>query len=239
MKEPAVATRENFNTANYTEEQLEQLKLEDAVRIHENTKVELEVYARQNDRPLVKPFMLVVAQNTDHANKLVAEIKKDSFFEGRYKDRVITVHSNQRGEEADETVERLLAVENPNEPTEIVVHVNMLKEGWDVTNLYTIVPLRAANSKTLVEQSIGRGLRLPYGKRVGVSAVDRLTIVAHDKFQKIIDQANSPDSIIRTGVVIGRDISVERKEVVVVQPKTHNLIVLSALPDASAFPSGL
>ena len=42
-------------------------------------------------------------------------------------------------------------------PTEIVIHVNMLKEGWDVTNLYTIVPLRAANSRTLVEQSIGRG----------------------------------------------------------------------------------
>jgi len=51
-------------------------------------------------------------------------------------------------------------VEDPNNPTEIVVHVNMLKEGWDVTNLYTIVPLRAANSRTLVEQSIGRGLRL-------------------------------------------------------------------------------
>jgi type III restriction enzyme len=37
----------------------------------------------------------------------------------------------------------------------------MLKEGWDVTNLYTIVPLRTADSRTLVEQSIGRGLRLP------------------------------------------------------------------------------
>jgi len=54
----------------------------------------------------------------------------------------------------------LLTVENKDNPTEIVIHVNMLKEGWDVTNLYTIVPLRAANSKTLVEQSIGRGLRL-------------------------------------------------------------------------------
>jgi type III restriction enzyme len=51
----------------------------------------------------------------------------------------------------------LLSVERPDEPTEIVVHVNMLKEGWDVTNLYTIVPLRTADSRTLVEQSIGRG----------------------------------------------------------------------------------
>ena len=78
----------------------------------------------------------------------------------------------------------------------------MLKEGWDVTNLYTIVPLRAANARTLVEQSIGRGLRLPYGKRTGVAAVDRLTIVAHDKFQEIIDEANRADSPIRLKQVI-------------------------------------
>jgi type III restriction enzyme len=218
VKEPVVATRENFDARNYTAEQLEELKLKDGVRIHEATKVELEVYARQNDRALVKPFMLVVAQDTDHANSLVATIKDDAFFEGRYKDRVITVHSNQRGEEKDETVEKLLSVENPQEPTEIVVHVNMLKEGWDVTNLYTIVPLRAANSRTLVEQSIGRGLRLPYGKRVGVNAVDRLTIVAHDKFQEIIDEANNPNSIIKKGVIIGRDVAAERKETVVIEP---------------------
>ncbi|MHB1142249.1 MAG: DEAD/DEAH box helicase [Sulfuricaulis sp.] len=218
VKEPAVATRENFNADNYSAEQLERLKLEDGVRIHESVKVELEVYARQNDKPLVKPFMLVVAQDTDHANDLVAVIKNDRFFEGRYKDKVITVHSKQKGEEADETVAKLLSVENPTEPTEIVVHVNMLKEGWDVTNLYTIVPLRAGRSRTLVEQSIGRGLRLPYGKRVGVPAVDRLTIVAHDMFQAIIDEANNPNSIIRTGVVIGRDIPLEGKQTVVVQP---------------------
>ncbi|MEZ4615379.1 MAG: hypothetical protein R2867_07680 [Caldilineaceae bacterium] len=50
-------------------------------------------------------------------------------------------------------MKKLLSVEDRHNPVEIVVHVNMLKEGWDVTNLYTIVPLRTANSKTLVEQS--------------------------------------------------------------------------------------
>lgn len=214
VKEPAVATRENFVAANYTPEQLEKLKLEDGVRIHENTKLELELYGRERDLPVVKPFMLIVAEDTTHAESLLRTIQDDKFFDGRYKDRVITVHSNKRGEEADETVERLLKVESPAEPTEIVIHVNMLKEGWDVTNLYTIVPLRAANSKTLVEQSIGRGLRLPYGKRVGVPAVDRLTIVAHDKFQAIIDEANNPGSIIRTGVVIGKDIPLGKKLVI-------------------------
>jgi type III restriction enzyme len=57
-----------------------------------------------------------------------------------------------------------------------------------------------------VEQSIGRGLRLPYGKRVDIPDVDRLTIVSHDKFQEIIDHVNDPNSIIRTGVIIGKDI---------------------------------
>jgi type III restriction enzyme len=217
VKEPAVATRQNFKPADYDEKGLETLKLEDGVRIHEHTKVQLEIYARQNDKKIVKPFMLVVAQDTVHANALVETIGSDSFFEGRYKGRVITVHSNQSGEERDETVQQLLSVEDPNNPTEIVVHVNMLKEGWDVTNLYTIVPLRAANSRTLVEQSIGRGLRLPYGKRTGVADVDRLTIVSHDKFQEIVDDANRPDSIIRTGIVIGRDIPDIRAKVVVVE----------------------
>jgi type III restriction enzyme len=206
VKEPAVATRENFRAENYDEAGLETIKLQDGIRVHEHTKVQLDIYARETGRPLVKPFMLVVAKDTTHAEDLLKKIEDAGFFEGRYKGRVITVHSNQSGEEKDETVQQLLSVEDPANVTEIVIHVNMLKEGWDVTNLYTIVPLRAANSKTLVEQSIGRGLRLPYGKRTGVADVDRLTIVSHDRFQEIVDHANDPNSIIRTGVVIGRDI---------------------------------
>lgn len=218
VKQPAVATRENFNPASYSPEELERIKLEDGVRVHESAKVELETFALENDAKRVKPFMLVIARDTEHAGALQAMIERDDFFEGRYKGRVITVHSKQGAEEKDETVARLLAVENPDESTEIVVHVNMLKEGWDVTNLYTIVPLRAANARTLVEQSIGRGLRLPYGRRTGVKAVDRLTIVAHDKFQEIVDEANRPESSIRMEtVIIGRDVS-DRPQATVVIP---------------------
>lgn len=206
VKEPAVATRENFDPKAYTPEGLEKVKLEDGVIIHEDTKAHLEAYAHSNNEERVKPFMLVVAIDTEHANSLQQLIEGEEFFEGRYKGKVIQVHSKQSGQEKDEIVEQLLTVEDPDNPVEIVIHVNMLKEGWDVTNLYTIVPLRAANSKTLVEQSIGRGLRLPYGKRVGVPEVDRLTIVSHDRFQEIVDHANDPNSIIRTGIVIGRDI---------------------------------
>jgi type III restriction enzyme len=129
-------------------------------------------------------------------------VESAAFYEGRYAQKVIQVDSSRTGAEEEEMIAKLLAVESVDEPTEIVIHVNMLKEGWDVTNLYTIVPLRAANARTLIEQSIGRGLRLPYGKRTGVAAVDRLNIVAHDKFQEIIDEANRGDSPIRLKQVI-------------------------------------
>lgn len=202
VKEPAVVTRKDFSPQGMSAEAIEQLKLEDGVRMHEQTKVLLETYAREASVDIVKPFVLVIARDVTHAKSLVELIKSDDFFEGRYKDKVIQVDSSKTGAEEDEMVERLLKVEHNEEPTEIVIHVNMLKEGWDVTNLYTIVPLRAANARILIEQSIGRGLRLPYGKRTGVPAVDRLSIIAHDKFQEIIDEAGKPGSMIKMQQVI-------------------------------------
>lgn len=199
VKEPAVVTQKNFDPSKFKtpekKQQLETIKLMDGIRLHEATKVELTTYAHENDVNLVKPFMLVIARDTTHAAELYEKLEE--VYEGKYKGKVIQVDSSQTGAAEEEMISRLLAVESMNEPTEIVIHVNMLKEGWDVTNLYTIVPLRAANARTLIEQSIGRGLRLPYGKRTYVEAVDRLSIVAHDKFQEIVDAANDPNNPLR------------------------------------------
>jgi len=216
VKEPAVVTRKNFNAAGMSPEEIERIKLEDGVRLHESVKVELETYARETDNKIIKPFLLVIARDTTHASALLALIASHGFFEGRYKDKVIQVDSSRSGAEEEEMIARLLKVEHTDEPTEIVIHVNMLKEGWDVTNLYTIVPLRAANARTLIEQSIGRGLRLPYGKRTGVTAVDRLNIIAHDKFQEIINEANRPDSAIHLAQVVLDNDQLEQKTVTVV-----------------------
>jgi type III restriction enzyme len=216
VKEPAAVTRKNFNPAGMSTQEIERLKLEDGVRLHESVKVELQTYARQADRHIVKPFLLVIARDTTHAAQLKELVQSDNFFDGAYKSKVIQVDSSKTGEEEDEMIERLLRVEQPDEPTEIVIHVNMLKEGWDVTNLYTIVPLRAANARTLIEQSIGRGLRLPYGKRTGVTAVDRLNIIAHDRFQEIIEEANKPGSTIRLKQVILSPDQLQEKTVTVV-----------------------
>lgn len=230
VKEPAVVTRKNFNPAGMSAEEIERLKLEDGVRLHESVKVELETYARTTDNAIVKPFLLVIARDTTHAAQLLQLIQSDGFFEGRYKDKVIQVDSSRTGAEEEEMIERLLKVEHTDEPTEIVIHVNMLKEGWDVTNLYTIVPLRAANARILIEQSIGRGLRLPYGKRTGVSAVDRLNIVAHDRFQEIIDEASKSDSAIRLQALVIDPGQLGLKTVTLVS-QSQLAIKLGLLPD--------
>ncbi len=222
VKEPAVATRKGIKVSGMKSGQLDRLKLEDGVHLHEAVKAELGTYAVNEGVDRVKPFMLVIALNTKHSAELVKLIESQQFFDGHYAGKVIEVHSGKSGSEKDEVVERLLQVESPDEPTEIVVHVNMLKEGWDVTNLYTIVPLRAADSKTLVEQSIGRGLRLPYGQRTGEKAVDRLTIVAHDKFQDIVDEAKKQGFSFQK-IEMSEDVPDTPQESVVV-PSTFDLI---------------
>lgn len=220
VKEPAVVTRKNFNPVGMSKEAIEELKLSDGIRLHEQTKVQLETFARETNREIVKPFVLVIARDTTHAAQLKKLIESDDFFEGRYREKVIQVDSSKTGAEEEEMINRLLTVEHSDNPTEIVIHVNMLKEGWDVTNLYTIVPLRAANARILIEQSIGRGLRLPYGKRVGVAAVDQLNIVAHDKFQEIIDEANKPDSLIHMKTVVLDPDEIEKKTKTVISQST-------------------
>jgi type III restriction enzyme len=212
VKEPAVATREDFRADSVTPEQLERIKLEDGVHCHENVKAELDIYARQSGRPKIHPFMLVVAQDTTHAEALRKTIESDDFFGGRYKGRVIRVDSATRGEESEEATARLVALEHEDQ-TDIVIHVNKLKEGWDVRNLYTIVPLRASASDILTEQTLGRGLRLPYGVRTGVEAVDTLTVIAHDRFDEVIKAARDPNSIIAIRKLVtvgaGGDVSPE------------------------------
>jgi DNA or RNA helicases of superfamily II len=197
VKVPVVFTRKDFRPEEYTPEQLDREKLNDGLRLHEDTKSHLEVYARTFNKPIVKPFVLVVARDTNHSKENMSYIKSNDFFGGYYADKVIEINSTQGKTEKDENIDLLLSLEKPENKIEIVIHVNMLKEGWDVTNLYTIVPLRASASETLTEQTIGRGLRLPYGDRTGVDEVDRLSIVSHEKYEAIVNLANDPESLVR------------------------------------------
>jgi type III restriction enzyme len=195
VKNPAIATRKNFEKGALSDREVEIIKLEDAISIHQDTKNELEIYSKNNDLKLVKPFILVVCRDIAHAKEIHDFIITDAFYDGLYKGKVLQIDSSTRKEEDIEM--QFIALESADNEIEIVIHVNMLKEGWDVTNLYTIVPLRAANASVLVEQTIGRGLRLPFdGKRTGVDKIDKLTVVAHENFNDVIKAAQDPNSVL-------------------------------------------
>jgi type III restriction enzyme len=57
VKNPAIATRKNFEKGALTDREVEIIKLEDAISIHQDTKNELEIYALNNQEKLVKPFI--------------------------------------------------------------------------------------------------------------------------------------------------------------------------------------
>lgn len=218
VKIPTIAKRRNFQRGGLSEREVDMIKLEDAISIHEHTKAHLELYSRQNKLPLVKPFILVICKNIGHATDTLHMIE-DELFGGRYKGKVLQIDSSTK---KDEEIDQLfVSLEKPENKIEVVIHVNMLKEGWDVTNLYTIVPLRAADAPILVEQSIGRGLRLPYGgKRTGYPDVDKLTVIAHDNFEAVIAAAKDPNSVLSKLSYIELDedeLTPEKSEVIVTQ----------------------
>ncbi|MDE6749809.1 MAG: hypothetical protein K2K21_12220, partial [Lachnospiraceae bacterium] len=195
VKDPTIAGRKNFDKKDWSPEEIEMVKLQDGVNVHERTKSAIELYAKQNDRHVVHPFILVACRDIAHAKAIAKTLEGDDFFHGRYKGKVLRIDSDTKKDE--EIEQQFVALESPDNKIEIVVHVNMLKEGWDVNNLYTIIPLRAADAAILIEQTIGRGLRLPYGgERTGNKDVDTLTVIAHDNFAQVINKSKDPNSVL-------------------------------------------
>lgn len=199
---PFAVTRSDVDFYNFGDEQIDKLMLQDGIICHERIKQKLQVYATNNNKPVVKPFVLVVCKDTTHAQWVEEYIKSDAFCGGAYKSKVVVVHSKQGAAESEANTKLLLEVEKSDNIVEIVIHVDKLKEGWDVNNLYTIIPLRTAASKILREQMVGRGLRLPYGERTGDKEIDSVMLTAHDKFSDILAEAQKGDSIFKAGNII-------------------------------------
>lgn len=191
LKIPVVMGRSNI--AGYSQDDIEEMKIRDGLTLHEHRKSVLREYCANNELDYVKPIVLIACKDTDHAKKIRALIDSDNFMQGKYKGKVIEIHSKQRGEESEENVRLLLSIESASNPIEIVLHVYKLKEGWDVNNLFTIIPLNAAKSDILAMQTIGRGLRLPFGAQTGNEDLDTLDIVAHDHYRELVDEIRNSD----------------------------------------------
>ena len=128
----------------------------------------------------------MACRDINHAKAVEELLQSDRIYHSAYKGKVLRIDSTSK---KDEDIERqFIALESPDNEIEIVVHVNMLKEGWDVNNLYTIIHIRASNAAILIEQTIGRGLRLPYGgQRTGNKDIDTLTV--NELLRQIISAA--------------------------------------------------
>jgi type III restriction enzyme len=221
IKNPAVVTRADTDFKGMKDSEIEKLKLKDAIQMHRDTKIAIENYVADNNLNPVKPTILVSCKDTTHAKSIFEYVTSEEFYDGEFKEKTLQIDSTCK---TDEQVEQLLTLEKPVNFIEIVIHVDMLKEGWDVSNLYTIVPLRAANALTLIEQTIGRGLRLPFsGKRTGVEKVDMLSIMMHDKFQEVVDAAKDKSSILYSIGKIQLNRSDLNSKKVIIESKTKDV----------------
>lgn len=149
------------------------------------------------------PKMLVVCEDTS-VTPLVEEFMR---LEDLADDEVLRVDSNRKGdlkpEEWKVLRERLFDVDRHKSPR-VIVSVLMLREGFDVNNICVIVPLRASGAGILLEQTIGRGLRLMWrgneyedikrenrqlirSGRTPTNMIDILSIVEHPAFQSFYD----------------------------------------------------
>ncbi len=185
IKIPGVVARsDNFAY----EGDIDLIKLVDGIALHREKKVLVEEYCNNNKLKLILPVTLITTKSIQHANEVKEMVTSDDFFNGYYKNKTLVVTS----ESEVESIHQLLNLEEPPpiNKNEIVIHVDKLKEGWDVRNVFTIIPFRASISPTLIEQTIGRGLRLPFGQLTGIEELDSLDIISHDNYQRVLSVAH-------------------------------------------------
>jgi type III restriction enzyme len=143
----------------------------------------LRAWCAQTSNPFIEPLLFVVAQTIDQANEIRDTLAQPDLLGSTGKVLLIT------SKEPDTVLPLLDNLEDPSSPYRAVVSVSMLKEGWDVKNIYVIASVRAMESQLLTEQVLGRGLRLPYGTRTGVGMLDTVEVLSHHSFSQLLAEA--------------------------------------------------
>ncbi len=160
-------------------------QLGDGVALLRHKGTALAAYAAQTGTTVVNPVMFLVCSTIEEANE-VAEILTGPDMLGDA-EAVLTVTSDS----PDAALAALARVEEPDSPVRAIVSVQMLKEGWDVRNIYVVCALRALESQALSEQVLGRGLRLPFGQRTGRQMLDTVEVLSHRRFRDLLADAGT------------------------------------------------
>lgn len=160
-------------------------KLTDGVMLLNAKREAIAAYAQGTGATSINPVMLVVAKDIADADEYGTILRSEEFFSGEFAESVLVVHSKA----PDEALEALDKVEDPASPVRIIISVGMLKEGWDVKNVYVIASMRSSVSEILTEQTLGRGMRLPFGSYTGIEILDTLEVVAHERYEELLKKA--------------------------------------------------
>lgn len=182
VKAPVLAFRK---TGYGTDEASEEQQLRDALQLRSIKQAYYDSFAASENRKHVNAVVFVVCSDVDHATQ-VTELLRTPEYLGN-DDAVLQVDSKHEDER---TQRRLNELDRPHSPVLAVVSVNKLKEGWDVKNIAVVVTLRAMASEVLTQQTMGRGLRLPFGRYTGVWQIDQLDIIAHQSFTELLNAEN-------------------------------------------------
>ncbi len=161
-------------------------KLLDGVNLLHYKTQETDAYTDDNELPRMNPVMLVIARNIQEAEEFQGVLDSSTFDGGAWAGKTLLVHSRLTGDEKEKALADLEAVEDPDSPVRIIISVGMLKEGWDVKNVYVIASMRASVSEVMTEQTLGRGMRLPFGKYTDVELLDTLEVLAHEKYSELL-----------------------------------------------------
>ena len=210
-------------------------KLLDGIRLLEAKRQAIERFCAETGLKPVNPVMLVIAQSIDDAESYAELIRSKTFAGGRYEDGVLVVHSKK----PDEDLAALAAVEEDDSPVRIIVSVGMLKEGWDVKNVYVIASMRSSVSEILTEQTLGRGLRLPFGRYTDWELLDTLEVLAHERYETLLKKAKIINQAFidhRTRAVIRRNAEGQEVSVVEQEPVAVTIVSEPAV-DGSATPT--
>lgn len=156
-------------------------------------------------KPMGKKSILFIMTNDTKNCDEVAEYIETSFAD--LKGAVLTIHTNRSGEisesvsgkskeELDILRKQANDIDSWESPFKVIVSVMMLKEGWDVKNVTTIVGLRpfASDSKILPEQTLGRGLRRMFFGREDVE--EYVSVVGTPAFMDFVESINGEGVIL-------------------------------------------
>src|SRR6266436_4471353 len=165
-------------------------------------------YREQLEELRKKPLLFIMMNTTEEAEDVGDWLRKRYPAEFGGAQKVLVIHTDKSGEvtKKDLDAARKLAreVDRLDCPTNAIVSVLMLREGWDVQNVTVVVGLRpyTSSANILPEQAIGRGLRLMFR---GQSYTERVDIIGNKKFLEFVDDLEKLEEFKLDTFEVGKD----------------------------------